>query len=199
MHLSCLSLLLWQQLLFSLKTTLLPPIKVWDIRRLERDVSFRSCLTYGGQSGAITSVAGVEDGQSVASASANGSLHIWRVEYTRKAGGSNSIGAADQYKGITLRRQVSPGEGRILDVQQWGSAPALMIYATQRGGVHGRDLRMPRDAWVVPSPPNLGLLQQVVADPTGQHWLLLGTGRGHLRLWDVRFLLRVNSWQHPSM
>lgn len=172
-------------------------VKVWDIRRLERDVSFRSCLTYSGQSGAIISVAGVEDGQSVASASSNGSLHVWRVEYARKTGGS-SIAAADEYRGITLRRQVSPGEGRVLDVQQWGTAPALMLYSTQRGGVHGRDLRMPRDAWVVPAPPKLGLLQHVVADPVSQHWLLLGTNRGHLRLWDVRFLLRVNSWQHPA-
>lgn len=39
---------------------------------------------------------------------------------------------------------------------------------------------------------------QVVADPQGQHWLLLGTSRGWLRLWDVRFLLQANSWQHPG-
>jgi len=68
--------------------------------------------------------------------------------------------------GITVKRQVSPGEGRVLDVQQWGAAPPLMIYSTQRGGVHGMDLRMERDAWVVPAPPNLGLLQQV-----GRGWL----------------------------
>lgn len=42
--------------------------QVWDLRRLERDVSFRSRLTYSGQPGAITAVAGVEDGQSGARA-----------------------------------------------------------------------------------------------------------------------------------
>lgn len=47
------------------------------------------------QAGAITAVAGVEDGQSVASASASGSLHVWRVDYTCKAGG----GAPDKYTG----------------------------------------------------------------------------------------------------
>ncbi len=70
-------------------------IKVWDMRRLERDVSFRSRLTYTGQSGAITAVAGVEDGQSAASASASGSIHVWRVDYTCKSGGS----APDKYTG----------------------------------------------------------------------------------------------------
>lgn len=95
----------------------------------------------------------------MASASAGGSLHVWRVDYTCKAGG----GAPDKFTGITLRRQLGPGEGRVVDVQQWGSSHAFMTYATQRGGVHGRDLRMQRDAWVVPSPPSLGVLQQVRA------------------------------------
>jgi phosphoinositide-3-kinase regulatory subunit 4 len=119
---------------------------------------------------------------------------VWRVDYTCKAGG----GAPGKFTGITLRRQLGPGEGRVIDVQQWGGSPSFMTFATQRGGVHGRDLRMQRDAWVVPSPPALGVLQQLVNDPSGQHWLLLGTSRGHLRLWDVRFLLRANSWQHPA-
>jgi phosphoinositide-3-kinase, regulatory subunit 4 len=68
---------------------------VWDVRRLERDVSFRSRLTYAGQSGAITAVAGVEDGASAASASATGSLHVWRVDYTSRPGG----GAPDKFTG----------------------------------------------------------------------------------------------------
>lgn len=84
---------------------------------------------------------------------------MWRVDYTCKAGG----GAPDKFTGITLRRQLGPGEGRVIDVQQWGGSPAFMTFATQRGGVHGRDLRMQRDAWVVPSPPALGVLQQVSA------------------------------------
>lgn len=72
-----------------------PTPQVWDMRRLERDVSFRSRLTYAGQSGPILAVAGVEDGQSAASASASGSLHVWRVDYTCKAGSS----APDKYNG----------------------------------------------------------------------------------------------------
>jgi phosphoinositide-3-kinase regulatory subunit 4 len=167
--------------------------QVWDVRRLERDVSFRSRLTYAGQTGPIMAVSGAEDGQSAASASASGSLHVWRVEYTTRAGG-----APDKFTGITARRQVSPGEGRVFDVQAWGGSPFLLTYVTQRGGVHGLDLRSGRDVWVVPSPPSLGLLTSVAADPVGQNWLLLGSSRGHLRLWDVRFLLRASSCQHPT-
>lgn len=34
--------------------------------------------------------------------------------------------------------------------------------------------------------------------PAGSNWLLTGSSRGFLDLWDVRFQLRVNSWQHPT-
>lgn len=36
-------------------------------------------------------VSGCEDGQSVASASAAGSLHVWRVEYTTRGGASGAL------------------------------------------------------------------------------------------------------------
>jgi hypothetical protein len=43
-----------------------------------------------------------------------------------------------------------------------------------------------------------GLAHQLVADPSGQHWLAQGTSRGWVCLWDARFLICVNSWQHPQ-
>ncbi len=82
-------------LLLQLTNFCTPVVQVWDIRRLERDVSFASRLTYAGQSGRITSVCAVLDGASAASASSSGSLHVWRVEYTSKPGGW----APDKYRG----------------------------------------------------------------------------------------------------
>jgi phosphoinositide-3-kinase regulatory subunit 4 len=32
----------------------------------------------------------------------------------------------------------------------------------------------------------------------GQNWLVTGSTRGQLVLWDVRFRLPVNTWQHPG-
>ena len=47
------------------------------------------------QGGKILAVAACEEAQSVASASSNGSVHVWRVEYTSRSGG-----APDRYTGI---------------------------------------------------------------------------------------------------
>jgi hypothetical protein len=46
--------------------------------------------------------------------------------------------------------QVEPGEGAVLAVAPWGQ---LLLYASQRGGVHAWDHRAARDAWHIPSVP----------------------------------------------
>ncbi|GAX85401.1 hypothetical protein CEUSTIGMA_g12817.t1 [Chlamydomonas eustigma] len=182
-------------------------VKVWDLHRLERDVSFQSRLTYAAQQGQITAVAAVEDDTSVASASSAGSIHLWRVEYTAKAstsagraGGSGGSGRPDKYTGVVSKRQLHPGMGSILEVSQWG--PSLLVYTSQRGGVHAWDLRMKSDAWALCSHPSMGLTEHMVLEPSlgsgHQHWLLTGSSRGYLTLWDVRFQMPVNTWQHPT-
>ncbi|MEW5319540.1 MAG: hypothetical protein WDW38_010685 [Sanguina aurantia] len=176
-------------------------VKVWDLRRLERDISFHSRLTYAAQSGRITSLTGCEDDLSIASASSAGSIHVWRLELQGAGGGRTAAatagtgGGEKRQTGVVCLRQLSPGQGAVTEVTQWG--PHLLLYATQRGGVHGWDLRVKRDVWVMAGPPALGLTQAVAVDPHGCNWILTGSQRGFLTLWDVRFGLCVNRWQHP--
>ena len=40
-----------------------------------------------------------------------------------------------------------------------------------------------------------GLLERLAVDPSGANWLMTGSSRGHLTLWDMRFQLAVNSTQ----
>lgn len=40
-----------------------------------------------------------------------------------------------------------------------------------------------------------GLLEKLAVDPSGPNWLMTGSSRGHLTLWDMRFQLAVNSTQ----
>ncbi|GFR49900.1 hypothetical protein Agub_g12005, partial [Astrephomene gubernaculifera] len=190
-------------------------VKVWDLRRLERDVSFHSRLTYAAQSGRITALcccggpadtpsggtaaasssssaaAPWSSGTTVCSGSSSGSLHLWRPEYTTRQGG-----VPDKYTGVVAVRQLSPGQGAVLHVCGWG--PHLLLHVTQRGGVGAWDTRTQREGWVLPCCPTRGLLEHLVADPgAGGAWLMTGSSRGYLSLWDVRFLQCVHAWQHP--
>lgn len=74
-------------------------------------------------------------------------------------------------------RQLSPGQGAVLDVAGWG--PHLLLHVTQRGGVGAWDTRTARDAWALPCPPALGLPERLLADPSpGGCWLMTGEGLG---------------------
>lgn len=44
-----------------------------------------------------------------------------------------------------------------------------------------------------------GLLERLAVDTAGANWLLTGSSRGHLTLWDMRFHLAVNSIQQPQV
>ncbi len=93
-------------------------------------------------------------------------------------------------------RQLSPGQGAILELAAWG--PHLLLYVTQRGGVTAWDTRAPRDAWSLPCAPARGLPEHLLADPSpAATWLMTGSNRGYLSLWDVRFLQCANAWRHP--
>eukprot|EP00798_Chlamydomonas_sp_ICE-L_P013060 gene13060-3672_t len=160
-------------------------LKVWDLGHLERDVSFHSRLTYAAQSGRITSVTAVEEDVSVASASTSGSIHVFWPAAT-----------STPHVGVLARRHINPSCGSVLQLQQWG--PSTLLYTTQKGGIHAWDLRCKGDAWVLPTKGQLGLTEQLVADPQGrQHWVLGATNQGFLSVWDVRFQMCVKSWQHP--
>ena len=43
-----------------------------------------------------------------------------------------------------------------------------------------------------------GVLERLAVDASGPAWLLTGSSRGHLTLWDMRFQLAVNSFQQPQ-
>ena len=43
-----------------------------------------------------------------------------------------------------------------------------------------------------------GLLLRLACDPSGNAWLVTGSSRGQLTLWDVRFRLPVLRWAHPA-
>ncbi len=42
-----------------------------------------------------------------------------------------------------------------------------------------------------------GLLQRLACDGPDSPWLLTGTSRGHLTLWDMRFQIPLTQWAHP--
>ncbi|KAL6780917.1 hypothetical protein ACKKBG_A09020 [Auxenochlorella protothecoides x Auxenochlorella symbiontica] len=161
--------------------------KVWDGRRLDRDVSFRSRLTYSGQGGKINAATTLPDSSSVVTGSSDGSVHLWRVDTVARSGG-------ERFTGVTAQRQCS-GEalGEALALAPWGHAAVLQSHA--RRGLSAWDLRAAEHAWALPFDPAQGVISCFVTDPASQNWVVTGSSRGVLCVWDLRFRLPVLSWQ----
>ncbi|CAK9875311.1 unnamed protein product [Sphagnum jensenii] len=169
-------------------------VKIWDCRRLERDVSFRSRLTYPLQTdGRALHVTMLGNDHHVGAASSNGTIHVCAVDYVARLGGS-----AERYAGISNTCKLDTQEGSILSLQNFSNdGPPQLLYSTQRNGIHLWDLRTQADVWTLRVKPAQGFISTTVLDPAC-NWLVSGTSRGILTLWDLRFQVPVNTWQHPA-
>lgn len=180
-------------------------VRVWATRNLGTAFP-RSAATYMGHAEAVTDAVAVENTHSIASASKDGSLHVWRVDMIGGTTGITSSGAAGRediapgtarVSGTALIRVVRPEEGPIAAVQHYCSDTASVVtYATQTA-LHGWDLRMSSEAFCHTLRPELGAITAMTLSPERQ-WIALGSSRGYLALWDIRYGMCNALWQHCS-
>lgn len=171
-------------------------VKIWDCQRLEKNVTNRSRLTYSSQPGKILSLCLCENSHSVASASSNGSIHIFRVERVAKRDKS----AVSEYTGMSTVQNIERSEGAVVKIDHFeslSSSQSLIVYATDAGNIHGWDLRAKREAWRLQSKPELGLISTFFLSPTRQ-WMTVGTNRGFVASWDIRFRVPFREWRLPD-
>jgi serine/threonine protein kinase len=110
----------------------------------------------------------------------------------------NASYAYASVRGASLLRVLNPDEGAVSCVQHFHSDVAsVVLFASQRGGVHAWDLRMSREAFSLALRPELGYLTALTVGPD-KHWVGAGTAKGVVALWDVRFNVLSAAWRHSS-
>ncbi|KAI3754228.1 hypothetical protein L1987_54007 [Smallanthus sonchifolius] len=170
-------------------------VKVWDSRKLEKDISFKSKLTYcldGSRALCTTMIHG--SAQVVVGAS-DGTIHTFSVDYI-----SHGLGTVvEKYSGITDVKKNNIKEGAILTLLNYtsggGDDGKMFLYSTQNCGIHLCDTRENTNSWNTKVVPEEGYACALVASPCG-NWFVSGSSRGVLTLWDLRFGIPVNSWQY---
>lgn len=169
---------------------------VWDSCRLERDISFEPRAQYIGH-GEVPIRAAVMPIASdvVVSGDAKGSLHVWNIE--RASSGRRTAW------GLKDRQRKELKGGPIMDLFSWSSQ---VISASTRTSVIGLDLREPywknekgqEGAWQLPVSASDGVVTRITGDIENGFWLVSGTSRGVMCLWDTRMLLPLQRWVHPT-
>lgn len=229
--------------------------KVWQVRGLDKAAFPRSALTYNNHKGAVLDVAILENTHSVATASDDNSVHVWRVDMTNTsygglngtngsrdistgggagadaygsqnntlnsgnntsssntdginnnnnsvndgtAGGSGARNPGLSVVGHTIIKTLNPSEGSVVSLQHFNSdVCSVLMYATQKGTVHGWDLRSVRDAMTYTVRPELGYPTCMTLAPD-RNWVCVGTDKGYIGLWDIRFNIMNSLWRHSS-
>ncbi|KAL8102489.1 hypothetical protein AgCh_027112 [Apium graveolens] len=168
-------------------------VKVWDSRKLEKDISFRSRLTYslGGSRALCTAM--LQGSAQVIVGASDGMIHMFSVDHISRGLGN----VVEKYSGIVDVKKKSVGEGSITSLVNYSaddSASKMILFSTQNCGIHLWDIRTSKDAWTYKVFPVEGYVSSLITSPCG-NWFVSGSSRGVLTLWDLRFCIPVNSWQ----
>lgn len=76
---------------------------------------------------------------------------------------------------------------------------SMLVFASESGAIHGWDLRARKRAWVLRVGPQAGVITSLAVPPEGDPiWLVAGTSRGVILLYDLRFSILLKAWRHPS-
>ncbi|KAG9325386.1 hypothetical protein KVV02_002622 [Mortierella alpina] len=163
-------------------------VKIWDTARLEKNVTNRARMSYNALGGKVTCISFIENTHSIAAASNNGSIHIFRVHYI----------SAGKYGKCEAVRKISLDNEFAVSMEHYHTeSQSLLVYATNRGSICALELGTMRSAWRLRNNISHGVITAMVIDPL-KAWLLVGTNRGVLTLWDLRFMIAIRSWVHPS-
>ncbi|KAL5213166.1 hypothetical protein ABZP36_024013 [Zizania latifolia] len=170
-------------------------IKIWDTRKLEKDIAFRSRLTYSLGSSRALCTTMLHGTPQVIVGDSDGMLHLFSVDCARGVGS-----VIERYSGIVDVKKKDLKEGAILSVVNCSteSFSPTILFSTEHCGIHKWDTRTNSESWSFRSSPEEGYISALVVGQCG-NWFISGSSRGVLTLWDNRFLLPVNSWKYfPS-
>ncbi|KAK6633048.1 hypothetical protein RUM43_012791 [Polyplax serrata] len=163
-------------------------IRLWDCVKMEgKNIANRSKLLYNRQTGALIGLTLCENNESLASASANGSIFVMRIESS-----SNKVT-------LLHSRQLNMQEdGSAVDINYLdSSSQSVLVYATMYGSLVGWDLRKPGTAWKLDNDLKHGVITSFCLD-SQQCWAAVATSSGYHTAWDLRFQLAIANWLHPA-
>jgi phosphoinositide-3-kinase regulatory subunit 4 len=74
---------------------------------------------------------------------------------------------------------------------------SILMFATTKGNIYALDLLTMEVIWKLKNANSHGIITAMTMDPLNT-WLLVGTMRGILTMYDLRFQIPLRSWLHPS-
>ena len=164
-------------------------VRIWDTMRLERNLVHKSRQIHKHTEGAeVKCVAFVENTHAFVSCATDGSVNVVKVECVQ---GADAV----KYSRLRIKRTYKlPGDEYATWCEHFrNDGRSLLLLATSASRIVALDLRTMSTAWELSNELKYGIPTCFCIDRK-RYWLLLGTSRGILTLFDLRFRLAVRSW-----
>ena len=167
-------------------------VRIWDTLRLERNVAYRSRQTYRhSETGHVKCLAFIGNTYSFVSGASDGSIHIIRVDYSQ-SGDTSKYGRLK-----TIRSYQFPAGEHPLWLGTYKSDTSghswVLVSCTNLSRVVAFDLKDMSELYSFTNPLHHGI-PLCFCISHKHEWLLLGTSKGVVDFWDLRFTLRLKSW-----
>lgn len=168
-------------------------VKIWDSAQFEHNGPLRSACTYYGLGSAVTSISICQDSHSVAAASINGSIHVFRVD-----AGSNLPKGSSAPPGTTSATMTGNANGGVVGVPGSLSANTSGIYNAggsntvgSGGAVSGSGNTSYGSGMTATVVRRLDQTDGVILkvehyDKGADSLIVYATDRGDIRSWDLR-------------
>lgn len=177
--------------------------RVWDAEKAGKSSGvLESSLTYSLSDikfdrKRVNDLAMIEGSHSVASANSDGSVHVWRVDLVSSS--STNLTDANKYArrvaGSTEIKKINPSEGEILNVNQFNTqGSSILMFATNKY-IHSWDLRCSKEPFCLKNMQDIGYVTNVAVG-NDRNWFVVGTNRGFISLWDLRYQQIMKLWHH---
>ncbi|ANZ73925.1 BA75_00032T0 [Komagataella pastoris] len=168
-------------------------IRLWDVLQLERNGYATSHITVS-MSSSVKDIKFIENRNSFCAVTADGEIKIFRVEINGTSSSVRSNGSPHSYESMSLLREHSLKGDHVSDIKFIGPNLAVSTLSCRLILFDLRDMQI---AGEIQNPVSHGFITSFDLD-SSQSWLLMGTSKGILDFYDLRFELLVKSWKLKS-
>lgn len=163
-------------------------LKLWDTLRLERNVTQSSALSVDCES-PITKIKILPNYKCFAVATKDGSIKLIKVNY-KKNKKHHYV-----FDNLSIIRETKLTDKYALDLV-FGERDQkhILFFVTSASDIHALDIRSMETLFEFQETPSYGNITSFTTSKDGS-WLLVGTSKGILSLWDLRFQIHLRSWR----
>ncbi|ONH67192.1 Serine/threonine-protein kinase VPS15 [Cyberlindnera fabianii] len=161
-------------------------LKVWDTSRLERNVSHSSVISVELDK-PITKVKFLSNYNCFAAATKDGYIRVLAVNFSKTK-------KSQQIDGLTIIRETILTDQYAVDLEFGHRDQKTTLFAvTSLSQIIGIDVRNMHTVFTLQNDPSRGVITSFTVS-YDDSWALVGTSKGVMSLWDLRFQVHLRSW-----